>query len=230
MTENDYDQIGGHTKEEADAAYAELFKELHGEDQEGFGALEAFSENVAVVGRRVPDTDSICSAIAYARLKNEIDKTSVYIPYRAGDINDETRYALKYFGAAEPELFQAGAQKIVLVDHNGLTQMANGIMIKDVLEIIDHHRLEGVKTPRPVWVRCQPYGATCTIIYEMYQEQGVVPDSRTAGLLCAAIISDTERLKSETATRTDRLACAALANIAGLDIEAFAAEMLNKRG
>jgi|GEM_PF-5176229 len=262
MTENDYDPIGGHTKEEADAAYEALFKELHGSVKsageargaydgcggdegrgayDGCGAYESRSAyepgggKVAVVGRRDPDADSICAAIAYARLKNETDPENEYVPCRAGELDAETKYALEYFGEPQPPRFSewvaqwAGEARpgIILVDHNDMSQVSDGIDMADVIEIIDHHRLAGAETPAPVCVRCQPCGAACTIIYGMYQERGIDPGSATAGLMCAAIISDTRLLRAPETTRADRLACAALANIAGLELEAFANTMLS---
>jgi len=235
MTEDEYDPAGGHTKAEADAAYEELFTELHGSGRDadgadGFSGHAAGGGKVAVVGRRGPDADSICAAIAYARLKNEIDPENEYIPCRAGEPDTETKYALGYFGLPAPRLFRelvsqgAGDARpcIILVDHNDISQVAEGVNMADVIEIIDHHRLAGAETPAPVFVRCQPCGAVCTIIYRMYQEQGIVPDAETAGLMCAAIIYDTRLFSAPETTRADRLACAALANIAGIELEAFA--------
>jgi manganese-dependent inorganic pyrophosphatase len=230
MTVNEYDPAGGHTKEEADAAYAELFKDLHGED---FEDEEASAGKAAVVGHRDPDTDSICSAIAYARLMNQIDPKCVYTPYRTGHINDETAFVLRFFKTAEPPLLEeeysetlpAGGLKIILVDHNERAQMSGCINMADVIEIVDHHRLAGNDTPVPIRVRCEPCGAVCTMIYAIYIENGIVPGRNTAGLLCASIVSDTMLFKAPETTRKDRLAGAELAAIAGLDLQEFSAEM-----
>jgi len=239
MTENDYDPVGGHTKEEADAAYAELFRELHGEEEDGSSAGASAGtpaggqghscERAVVIGHRKPDADSVCAAIAYARLKNGIEPGFEYIPYSAGDIDAEIIKILDRFGAQKPRVFGEDAYgcKAILVDHNETAQIAEGIGAEDIVGIVDHHRLARAETAAPVWIRCQPYGATCTIIYELFCESGVVPDAQTAGLLCAAIISDTRMFGADTTTRADRLACAACANIAGLDIEAFADAMFS---
>ena len=236
MGDNDYDPVGGHTKEEADAAYAELLRELHGAEAAegpwssgapGEGAGDR--EEIAVVGHVGSDTDCVCAAIAYARLRNMTDPGRKYVPRRAGALNAETEYVLARFGADVPELFTApgAGQKVVLMDHNKKSRIPDGIdMMYDVVEIIDHHRLAGIRTAAPIFVRCQPYGAVSTIIYEMYLEAGMIPDARTAGLLCAGIMSDTYLLRTEKTVRADRLALAALANLASLDIEAFWREML----
>jgi len=224
MSDNDYDPIGGHTKEEADAAYEALLGELH-----GYGLPGGQREKVAVVGHVWPDTDCVCAAIAYARLKDMTDPGREHVPFRAGPLNEETEYVLRRFGAPVPELFPGPAgkgAKTILVDHNKKSRLPDGVDMKyDVIEIIDHHRLREVETAVPIRVRCEPCGATGTILYGMYLENGLVPDAQAAGLLCAGIISDTWLLRTEKTARADRLACAALANIAGVDIEELAGEM-----
>ena len=235
MDNNDYDPIGGHTKEEAEAAYERLFHELHGEESDNSKTFndESIAESkkgtIAVVGHREPDTDSICSAIAYTRLKNEIDPSREYIPYRAGNISDETAFVLSYFDTPEPPLFKGAGnsiktdskRNIILVDHNDPACLAEGISEDMILEIIDHHSLSQASTTEPIAVRIQPCGSTAAIIYEIYRERGIMPDKKTAGLLCAAVISDTRLFKAAGTTSLDRLSGAALANITGLDMEAF---------
>jgi inorganic pyrophosphatase/exopolyphosphatase len=298
--DNTYDPVGGHTKEEADAAYAALFRELHGDEADGraggrtetagesdgridiggagtcaeksgggtggvggaddngatgtgggSGRTGARRENVCVVGRRNPDTDSICAAIAYAKLKNEIDPEWDYSAYRAGGVNAETAFVLRYFGVPAPELLEdvgagqgnllpqtvgtdqdnppqttdAPHRKVILVDHNEKAHAVAGIEDAQILEIIDHHRLATIETAEPVSFRNQPVGSVCTIIYQIYREHDVAPDRQTAGLLCSGILSDTRMFRAPATTRADRLACAALANSAGIDIEAYAAQM-----
>ena len=124
-------------------------------------------------------------------------------------------------------LLDAPRRSIVLVDHNEKAQSAAGIEEARILEIIDHHRLAPIETADPVTFRSQPFGSTATIIYGLYKESQVMPDSGTAGLLCASIISDTLLFRSPTTTEHDRLAGAELADIAGLDIEAFAMNMFS---
>ena len=60
---------------------------------------------VKVIGHRNPDTDSICSAIAYSRLKAAVDPGHSYEPCRAGLLNRETEFALEHFGAQPPQLY-----------------------------------------------------------------------------------------------------------------------------
>ena len=120
-----------------------------------------------------------------------------------------------------------GAQKkqVILVDHNEKSQAVKGLESADILEIIDHHRLGTVETMGPVFFRNQPLGSTSTIIYKMYMENQVKIDKTTAGLLLAAIISDTLLYRSPTCTEEDKKAGKMLSEIAGIDDEAFALEI-----
>ena len=97
----------------------------------------------------------------------------------------------------------------------------------EVLEIIDHHRLSSIETMGPVFFRNQPVGCTATIVYQMYQEEGVEVEPVIASLLCSAIISDTLMFRSPTCTPLDERSARKLAEIAGIDIEKLALEMFN---
>ncbi|MBQ3790385.1 MAG: putative manganese-dependent inorganic diphosphatase [Lachnospiraceae bacterium] len=120
-----------------------------------------------------------------------------------------------------------GARKkqLILVDHNEKSQAVQGMEDAEILEIIDHHRLGTVTTLSPVFFRNQPLGSSSTIIYQMYQENGIAIDPQTAGILLAAILSDTLLYRSPTCTAVDRAAGEDLAGIAGIDAEQFAREM-----
>ncbi len=121
----------------------------------------------------------------------------------------------------------AHKKELILVDHNEKNQAVNGADAADILEIIDHHRLRTIETAGPVFFRNQPLGSTCTIIYLMYREYGVELDRTTAGLLLAAILSDTLMFRSPTCTNVDRNAGEELAKIAQVDYEKFAKEMFH---
>ncbi len=116
-------------------------------------------------------------------------------------------------------------KKVVLVDHNEITQAVDGIHQAEVIEIIDHHRLGGFETLGPVYFRNQPVGCTATIIAQMYDEAGIVPDKAMAGLLSSAIISDTLMFKSPTCTPLDEIMCRKLARVAEINVEKLAGEM-----
>ena len=114
---------------------------------------------------------------------------------------------------------------VIMVDHNEMTQAVDGIANAEILEIIDHHRIASIETMAPVFFRNQPVGCTATIIYQMYLENDAEITPATAGLLCAAILSDTLMFRSPTCTAVDKMAAKALAVIAGIDPEEFAGEM-----
>ena len=116
-------------------------------------------------------------------------------------------------------------RRLILVDHNEPSQAVDNIESAEIMEIIDHHRLGSMETMLPVYFRNQPVGCTCTIIYQMFQEQGVDIPEKIAGLMCAAIISDTLLFRSPTCTQADREAAGHLAAIAHIELEPFAAEM-----
>lgn len=114
---------------------------------------------------------------------------------------------------------------VILVDHNETSQTVEGIEEAQVLEIIDHHRIGGLETEQPVTFINRPVGCTATIIWDLYQQRNLQPEKPIAGLMCAAILSDTLLFKSPTCTAEDRSAARELAKIAGIDAEKFAREM-----
>lgn len=121
----------------------------------------------------------------------------------------------------------ARKKQVILVDHNEKSQAVDGIEEADILEIIDHHRIGSIETMGPVFFRNQPVGCTATIVTQMYEENGVEIPPVTAGLLCAAIISDTLLFRSPTCTEMDRRTAEKLAETAGVVLEELAAEMFN---
>lgn len=117
-------------------------------------------------------------------------------------------------------------EKIILVDHNERTQAVEGIEEAHILEIVDHHRLGGLETSEPIFIRHEPVGSTATIVANMHWHRGVEMPRPIAGLLLAAIISDTVMFKSPTATCQDRETAGMLAEFAGLNIEEFGTAVL----
>ncbi len=122
-------------------------------------------------------------------------------------------------------LLNCRKKQVILVDHNEESQAVDGIEQADVLEIIDHHRLNSIQTIGPVVFRNQPVGCTATIIYQMYQEYNKSVNPVIAGLLCSAIISDTLLFRSPTCTLLDEDAAKELAEIAGINMEELAQAM-----
>ncbi len=132
----------------------------------------------------------------------------------------------KYIGMiSRRNLLNMKKKQLILVDHNEKTQAVDGIAGADILEIIDHHRIGSLETMAPVFFRNQPVGCTATIIYQMFQEQGVEIPKKIAGLLCSAILSDTLMYRSPTCTKLDEIVGEALAQIAGIKTEEHAKAM-----
>ena len=124
-------------------------------------------------------------------------------------------------------LLQPQRKRIVLVDHNEVGQSVAGLEQAELVGIIDHHRLADVQTGYPVFMRNEPVGSTNTIIATMFQEHGLMPGEKLAGLMAAAIISDTVMFKSPTTTARDRRMAERLAKIAGLDLETLGQEVFS---
>ena len=132
----------------------------------------------------------------------------------------------KYVGmVSRRNLLGIKRRQLCLVDHNEISQAVDNIESAEILEIIDHHRIGSLQTMAPVYFRNQPVGCTGTIMYQMYGEQKLEIPPKIAGLLCAAIISDTLMFRSPTCTLQDKMAAGALALIADISIEEFAREM-----
>lgn len=132
----------------------------------------------------------------------------------------------KYYGMiSRRSLLGARKKKLILVDHNELSQAVDGIEEAEIIEIIDHHRIGSIETMSPVFFRNQPLGCTATIIFQMYQESEVALPKEIAGLLCSAILSDTLNYRSPTCTETDKKAAEELAAIAGISTQEYVTEM-----
>jgi len=184
-------------------------------------------EKVFIFGHKNPDTDSICSAIAYADLKAKLGWNVEAV--RLGNVNGETQFALDRFGAAAPRLVEtvAGEVKgVILVDHNERQQSASDIDQVRVLEVIDHHRIANFETSGPLYYRAEPVGCTATILKKLYKENGVAIEPNIAGLMLSAIISDSLLFKSPTCTDEDVAAARELAAIAGVDADSYGLDML----
>ncbi|AST96897.1 manganese-dependent inorganic pyrophosphatase [Shouchella clausii] len=180
-----------------------------------------------IFGHKNPDTDTICSAIAYADLKGQLGVETEAV--RLGEPNGETLYALEAFGVNTPRLIEKAAgetDRVILVDHNERQQSVSDIDDVQVLEVIDHHRIANFETADPVYYRAEPVGCTATIIKKLYKEHGLDIPKPIAGLMLSAIISDSLLFKSPTCTEEDKQAAKELAEIAGVNAEEYGLNML----
>jgi manganese-dependent inorganic pyrophosphatase len=184
-------------------------------------------EKTLIFGHKNPDTDSICSALAYADLKTKLGLNVE--PIRLGVINGETQFALDTFKVEAPRLVEAvasEAKNVILVDHNERQQSANDIDQVRVIEVIDHHRIANFETSHPLYYRAEPVGCTATILNKLYKENGVAIPKEIAGLMLSAIISDSLLFKSPTCTAEDVAAARELGEIAGMNVESYGLDML----
>ncbi|MDQ0656859.1 manganese-dependent inorganic pyrophosphatase [Paenibacillus sp. W2I17] len=184
-------------------------------------------EKALIFGHKNPDTDTICSAIAYADLKTKLGQDVEAV--RLGEVNGETQFALDQFKIAAPRLIKTAANevnKVILVDHNERQQSVSDIEEVTVVEVIDHHRIANFETNGPLYFRAEPVGCTATILNKMYKENGIEVSAPIAGLMLSAIISDSLLFKSPTCTEQDVAAARELAAIAGVDADSYGLDML----
>ena len=187
-------------------------------------------EPIHVIGHKNPDTDSICSAIGYAFLRNALGDIEVR-PARAGELNRETRHVLERFSLPTPDLLTAATGcQLILVDHNEVAQALDDIRHGTVLEVWEHHRIGDLQIPSPITFHCEPVGATATLIAEQFFLNDIEPPPPIAGALLAAILSDTLVLSSPTTSGKDRRMAPRLAALAGVDVMEFGAELMAARG
>lgn len=184
-------------------------------------------EKVLIFGHKNPDTDTICSAIAYAELKKSLGINAEAV--RLGEVSGETKFALDYFNTEAPKFIEnasSEANSVILVDHNEFQQSVADIKDVTILEVIDHHRIANFETSDPLYYRAEPVGCTATILNKMYKENGVVIKKEVAGLMISAIISDTLLFKSPTCTDQDVAAAKELAEIADINLDEYGLAML----
>jgi manganese-dependent inorganic pyrophosphatase len=117
--------------------------------------------------------------------------------------------------------------RLVLVDHNEMTQAVSGAEEVTITEIIDHHRLGSLNTPQPILFINEPVGSTCTIIADLFRRENLQPSPAIAGIMMSGLISDTLHLNGPTSTRKDAILLAWLAEIAGVNSKQLADEIFN---
>lgn len=198
-------------------------------------------EKQIVIIKTPLDTFAVARLINQSIPLRSLMKTENLITFQTDDFTDNIKEVMatnrhrafpvinkhgKYVGTvSRRNLLGMKKKQLILVDHNEKSQAVDNVEAADILEIVDHHRLGSLETIQPIFFRNQPVGCTATIMYQIYSEKALEITPSIAGLLCAAIISDTLMFRSPTCTFADKMAAGALAQIAGIDIEKFAAEM-----
>ena len=165
---------------------------------------------------------NICTGrdLVYFHLDDYVDDVqnkvleSRYRAYPILDENEKVVGMLSRFHLLKPR-----RKRVILVDHNEKAQSVAGLEQAEILEIVDHHRLADIETKGPVYMRNEPVGSTATIVAGMYQEKGLMPTAKIAGLMAAAIVSDTVMFKSPTCTQRDIDVATRMARIANVSLE-----------
>jgi len=182
-----------------------------------------------VVGHKNPDTDSVLSAILVSKFSKKILGFEVE-SRMAGDMNNETKFILNLVGEANPSVVKKiTSENVVLVDTMEPEQIIEGLTEENLVGIIDHHKLGGLRTFSPIYCRVEPLGCVCSIIYKILKEKNIKVDKKTATLIMAGIISDTLNLTSPTTTATDKTYLKELAKIAKVDLKQFATDQFEAK-
>ncbi|HSI20595.1 MAG TPA: manganese-dependent inorganic pyrophosphatase [Verrucomicrobiae bacterium] len=181
---------------------------------------------ITVLGHINPDTDTTCSAIAYAWYLSETGNEAAAVS--TGSLNKETELVLSRFKQETPPLLQGLTENhtIAIVDTNNPEELLPGWDKATIISIVDHHKLVGgISTPGPVSVIMQPVACTATLILGLMDQSNLTPSKEVAGIMLASIISDTLNFTSPTSTDTDKRAAERLAEIAGENMDELATDM-----
>jgi len=193
-------------------------------------------KSLIIVGHKNPDTDSVAAACALAEFLKKAPKILPWfsgfkpIPSRIGPLNKETKFIFNYFQKSVPCLIKNVKNKnVFLVDHNEHGQAADGIEKADVLGVIDHHSLGGMETASPIFYYAEPVGSASTIIAKMFLKNDISLSRKTAGILLAAILSDTLKFTSPTTIPEDKNIAKILAAISKEDIGELSQKMFEAK-
>ena len=148
---------------------------------------------------------------------DDVRNTVLESRFRAYPILDENEHVVGTLSRFH--LLRPRRKRVILVDHNEKAQSVPGLDQADILEIVDHHRLADIETNNPIYVRNEPVGSSTTIVADMYQEKGLMPSAKMAGLMAAAIVSDTVMFKSPTCTQRDIDIANRMSRIANVSLE-----------
>ena len=183
------------------------------------------NSKIIAIGHKNPDTDSALSAILVSRFGKRIFGVAVTAAI-AGDVNNETEDVLNLLKLKKPKIIKKiKNDKVILVDTPEPTQIIGGLTEDNLLAIIDHHNLGGLKSSKPIYCRVEPIGCTGSVIYKILREKNIKVDKTSAVLMIAGIISDTLNFHSPSATSEDRKILKELNKIAKLDLKKFTKDL-----
>ncbi|MGT2887756.1 manganese-dependent inorganic pyrophosphatase [Streptococcus didelphis] len=184
---------------------------------------------IFVFGHQNPDTDAIGSSYAFAHLARQAYSLDAEV-VALGEPNEETRFALDYFGVQAPRVVESaqaeGVNTVILTDHNEFQQSISDISQVTIYGVVDHHRVANFETANPLFMRVEPVGSASSIVYRMFKENNLEVSREIAGLLLSGLISDTLLLKSPTTHTTDHKVAQELAELAGVSLEEYGMNLL----
>ena len=181
------------------------------------------------IGHKNPDADSVLSAILVSRFGKKIFGLDIEA-VTAGSINNETEYILNLLKIKKPRILKKiKNENVVLVDTTEPSQIIDGLTEENLIAIIDHHNLGGLKSVKPIYARIEPIGCTGSVIYKILREKNIKIDKTSAVLMIASIISDTLNFHSPSATKEDKKILEELNKIAKLDIKKFVRNLFSAK-
>jgi len=186
-----------------------------------------------VIGHTSPDTDSIIAAMVVSFYGEKIFGVKA-LAKRAGDFNNETKFILDLLPRSAKinlpgKISEIKTEKVILVDTTEQSQIIKGVNENNLLAIIDHHNLGGLKSLMPIYCRVEPLGCSCSVLYKILQEKRIKINENIAFLMIAAIISDTLFFNSPTTTLEDKKIVKELNKIAKINIKKLAGDMFKAK-
>lgn len=133
----------------------------------------------------------------------------------------------RYVGiATQGSLLEPPRARLILVDHNELSQAVTGAEEAEIVAVLDHHRVGDLQTAAPIPFVVEPVGSTSTLVAEQCRERALEPPAGLAGMLLSGILSDTLVFRSPTTTKRDHAAAGWLAELSGVDVSSYGTELL----
>jgi len=193
-------------------------------------------KELIIIGHKNPDTDSIVASLVFGNFlkKNKLlpiplSNFKIKVGY-SGILNKEVVFVLNYFKEKKPSLIKSlKGKNVFLIDHGDYEQSIEGVEEANIVGVLDHHKLGGIKTQAPIFYRAEPLGSTSTILAKMFFENATPLTKKEAGLLLTGIISDTLKFTSPTTTKEDKDIAYVLAEISKEDITKLSKKMFEAK-
>lgn len=186
-----------------------------------------------IIGHLCPDTDSVVAAMVAAFYSEKIFDIKA-LAKRTGDLNNETKFILGLLPKSvkinlPSKIDEVKTEKVILVDTTEPSQIIKGVDENNLIAIIDHHNLGGLKSTKPIYARIEPLGSSCSVLYKILQERKIKISADASFLMIAAIISDTLFFNSPTTTEEDKKIAKELNKIARINIKKLAGDMFSAK-